>query len=419
VTGLPIPSDPGFDPVASGANNTERNWISHLKVNDIFFDPTSGLDKIAAKTLAGNLEIVLSTANRVNSVVPTNTGTAPPPAKVNFVGESQIVFKGPSAQAVQIRVDNIDASGFIDQASYTLDGGATWLTVDCTNDTGRSVLKLQGIAPFEHNIQIAVDPRTADNTLVAGDTYDMVLYPATGGSAQLVNTPYTRFESRNQYTFTVVNMSTNPATGEVTGVGLSLDGEDYYTGPYTVGPIERSADGKGNVFTISGLLPDGNAFTFEVEIKDDLGNVGATLFADADKYVCKMPPSEAASDNAVRLAQFLKYGADDASVTQHSMYMGETAYKAALATRSIDEEYNNGLGALGVQTQTSYSMWLNQMTMVEQISTVRANYKDVSLDEEMTNMIMFQKGYNSNARMLTTMDEMLDRLINGTGRVGL
>ncbi|MDR2005641.1 MAG: flagellar hook-associated protein FlgK, partial [Acidaminococcales bacterium] len=406
VTGLAIASAAGFDPVVSGANNSERNWIYYLKVNEIFSDPTSGLEKIAAKTLAGNLEVTLSTSNRDNTIAPTNTSYIPPQASAIFVGESQIVFKGPSKQDIQIRVDNVTVDGFIDQASYTLDGGATWLTADCTSDTGRSVLKLQGTSPFEYDIEVAVDPKTDENTLNAGDTYDLVLYPSTGGSAQLVNTAYTRFESRNQYTFTIADTAVD-ATGRVTAVKLSLDGTTEYA-TYTVGPIEPSADGKGNVFTISGVLPDGNAFTFELEIKDDLGNVGDTDIAKADKYVFKMPPSEAASDNAVRLSQFLKYGADDEAVTKHSMYMGDAAYTPALAARSIDEEYNDGLGALGVQTQASYSMWMNQTTLVEQITTVRANYKDVSLDEEMTNMIMYQKGYNSNARMLTAMDEMLD-----------
>ena len=42
-----------------------------------------------------------------------------------------------------------------------------------------------------------------------------------------------------------------------------------------------------------------------------------------------------------------------------------------------------------------------------------------SLDEEMANMLRFQRGYQASARALTTMDENLDILINRTGRVGL
>ena|GEM_PF-785754 len=43
----------------------------------------------------------------------------------------------------------------------------------------------------------------------------------------------------------------------------------------------------------------------------------------------------------------------------------------------------------------------------------------VSLDEEMVNMVKYQHAYNGAARVITVMDEMLDKLINGTGRVGL
>jgi len=42
----------------------------------------------------------------------------------------------------------------------------------------------------------------------------------------------------------------------------------------------------------------------------------------------------------------------------------------------------------------------------------------VDLDEENVNLLMSQQAYNAAARVLTTMDEMLDTLINRTGLVG-
>lgn len=427
ITGLPIGSDPGYDPVAAGVNNSEKNWISQLKVNDIYFDSISGLDKIAAKTLAGNLEIILSTTNRVNSVA-ADVSMPANQAKVAFVGESLMTFKGPARQGIKIEIEDM-TDGYVTKAKYefVVDGVTYTGQADCTNDTGRSVLRLTGSSPYEYNIQIAIDPKTDTNSIGVNDIYNMVLYPATGGSASLTNTPYTRYESTNQTEFTLVNANVN-AAGEIQNLRLSLDGgkTEYDVTKYGVIPLGANADNTANIFTVTGVLPDGNAFTFQLEIKHDRGNTAIDTglpvdeqIASGDKYTFKMPPSEAASDNMVRLAQFLKYGADDAAVIEHSMYMGDAKYKATLGKKSIDEEYNEGLGALGVQTQTSYSMWLNQATMVEQITTVRANYKDVSLDEELSNMIQFQKGYNSNARMLTAIDEMLDKLINGTGRVGL
>jgi len=43
----------------------------------------------------------------------------------------------------------------------------------------------------------------------------------------------------------------------------------------------------------------------------------------------------------------------------------------------------------------------------------------VSLDEEMVGLVKYNHAYNGAARVITQMDDALDRLINGTGRVGL
>jgi len=49
----------------------------------------------------------------------------------------------------------------------------------------------------------------------------------------------------------------------------------------------------------------------------------------------------------------------------------------------------------------------------------RTSVAGVSLDEEMTNLIRYNHAYNGASRVVTAMDDLLDRLINGTGRVGL
>ena len=48
----------------------------------------------------------------------------------------------------------------------------------------------------------------------------------------------------------------------------------------------------------------------------------------------------------------------------------------------------------------------------------RQSTSAVSLDEEMTNMIQFQHAYNASARMVTMIDEMLDKIVNGLGTGG-
>ncbi len=64
-------------------------------------------------------------------------------------------------------------------------------------------------------------------------------------------------------------------------------------------------------------------------------------------------------------------------------------------------------------------------TRLEAVLTVSNDLLDqvqsisgVSMDEEGVDMMMYQKAYDAVARVFTTLDEMLDKLINGTGVVG-
>lgn len=84
------------------------------------------------------------------------------------------------------------------------------------------------------------------------------------------------------------------------------------------------------------------------------------------------------------------------------------------------QSYYKGLiGQLGVDGQESTRLQTNTETIRLTVENNRASMSSVSLDEEMTNMITFQQAYNANARMITVIDETLDKIINGMGRVGL
>lgn len=84
------------------------------------------------------------------------------------------------------------------------------------------------------------------------------------------------------------------------------------------------------------------------------------------------------------------------------------------------QTYFEGLiGQLGVDGQQASRLQTNSETLLQSVTERRSSVSSVSLDEEMTNMISFQKAYNANARMITAIDETLDKIINGMGRVGL
>jgi len=81
--------------------------------------------------------------------------------------------------------------------------------------------------------------------------------------------------------------------------------------------------------------------------------------------------------------------------------------------------YKNFLGNLASNVYSSNGMATSYSDLLASVQMQRESVSGVSEDEEMTNLIRFQHAYNASARCITTIDDMLDKLINGTGRVGL
>lgn len=86
---------------------------------------------------------------------------------------------------------------------------------------------------------------------------------------------------------------------------------------------------------------------------------------------------------------------------------------------SIDEAYNLMVTLNATATAEDNTFLEAQIVMVNSVENSRLAVMGVSLDEEMANMTIYQNAYEASARVFTVIDEMLDRLINGTGRVGL
>ncbi|WP_379138056.1 flagellar hook-associated protein FlgK [Paenibacillus sp. sgz500958] len=80
--------------------------------------------------------------------------------------------------------------------------------------------------------------------------------------------------------------------------------------------------------------------------------------------------------------------------------------------------YKSMVGQLGVQAQEAARQTDNSNYLVEQVDARRQSVSGVSLDEEMSNMLVFQHAYSAAARFMTTYDQLLEKLINSTGVVG-
>ncbi|MFD2615553.1 flagellar hook-associated protein FlgK [Paenibacillus gansuensis] len=85
---------------------------------------------------------------------------------------------------------------------------------------------------------------------------------------------------------------------------------------------------------------------------------------------------------------------------------------------TVDDFFRSVVGKLGVETKEANRQVDNQTAILEQVDSRKQSVSGVSLDEEMSNMVKFQHAYSAAARVMTTFDEMLDKVINGMGVVG-
>src|SRR3954468_717208 len=84
-----------------------------------------------------------------------------------------------------------------------------------------------------------------------------------------------------------------------------------------------------------------------------------------------------------------------------------------------DKRYQQLVTRMGNEVAQASRSQATAQVLTNNLSDRRESVSGVSLDEEMTNIIRFQRAYQASARAMSTTDEMLDTLINRAGRVGL
>jgi len=161
--------------------------------------------------------------------------------------------------------------------------------------------------------------------------------------------------------------------------------------------------GSGNSLTLTGT--DGSFQTINVT---DMA-AGSSQVLNFDQLGIKLSVSTDAS---------VKAGADlvsDLTTGGHNTVVAASLFTPPQTTTDF---YAGLVGKIGAAASQATEMSANQQLVVNQLTNQVQQVSGVSLDEEATDMIKFQHAYQASARVITTMDEMLNTLINGTGLVG-
>jgi flagellar hook-associated protein 1 FlgK len=112
-------------------------------------------------------------------------------------------------------------------------------------------------------------------------------------------------------------------------------------------------------------------------------------------------------------------GAIAAGVLANGALDGSVALRLAdMATSAsgADATYNTLIVQLGVDAKDVQIRDNVQQQSVQSLDAARNSQAGVNTDEEMTNMVEYQKAYEASAKFITTLNSMLDTLINMVGR---
>ena len=78
----------------------------------------------------------------------------------------------------------------------------------------------------------------------------------------------------------------------------------------------------------------------------------------------------------------------------------------------LDSYFKDTVDRLGIQAQEAQRIVSNQVVLLDSLTEMKNSISGVSLDEEMANLVQYQHAYQANAKVIATVDELLDVIIN-------
>jgi flagellar hook protein FlgE len=193
----------------------------------------------------------------------------------------------------------------------------------------------------------------------------------------------------------------------------SLNYDTTATSEFNVGKLKFNADGTINAGTstmpTAKFTPVGNGNALDVAIDTGSGTTGLTSYAAGSTALLRDQDGYGSG-----VLQSMTIGADGTIVGSFSNGVNQVLAQVALA------DFNNPEGLLNMG-DNMYTVSSNSGSPVvgfsgkETSSTIASGaleMSNVDLAREFTNMIITQRGFQANGKMITTSDDMLQDLVN-------
>lgn len=211
------------------------------------------------------------------------------------------------------------------------------------------------------------------------------------------------------------------------GIGFYIKMYDSFVNQFasTLNQLNIDAGGKPLFTRNDGTVPDaskGEQFTAnDIKVSDDW-ILGDTKIMTKDQ----MSDADTANENVLAMIDALtnkvyKFGYTPVDADGNPIQDPDDPNKNAWVTvfeGKMFDGYDNLQGTQSIDRKSTQSILSTRMGVLNDISDSKDSVSGVWMDEEVMNLMRFQQSYNAAARLMTTLDEAIETLINNTGRVG-
>ncbi|KRN30716.1 flagellar hook-associated protein FlgK [Liquorilactobacillus mali] len=158
------------------------------------------------------------------------------------------------------------------------------------------------------------------------------------------------------------------------------------------------------------LGADEGSYAANITLNSDISNNSTGI--SAGKSTASGDGTKAAAIAALANTK-LDYPVSD---TELATYDSDSmSFTSSQTGSTFANEFNNTVTKNGISKQAADNTATAQQSVLTQLEEKDSSVSGVSLNEEMSNIIKYQQGFQANARLLSVVSEMLDTLINNTG----
>jgi flagellar hook-associated protein 1 FlgK len=143
---------------------------------------------------------------------------------------------------------------------------------------------------------------------------------------------------------------------------------------------------------------------------DANGDTGQDLFTGTDASDIAVNSSLVADPSLFQYSGSSTPGSTDNTTVKELTELSNQNI-SGLSNQTFSENYDNTVTNLG----SAISSVNNQLSTSQSVGSMLTNQRDsiagVSLDDQMTNLIQYQKAYEASAELVTTVNEMLETVV--------